>query len=144
MYGLDLFRGLLEGLSAFRSVAQVASIGGLSFLTWAAAIGSFYILAKGFNLELSLVQTSLVFIVVMFGVAFPSAPGFIGTFHGFCVAGLTMLAGIEQTLAAAYASVLHGSQWLAVNMVGIGCLLLDRTLTWTSVANMARQEKEQM
>jgi len=144
MHGLDLFRQLLEGLCAFRGVAQVAAVGGLSFLIWGTAIASFYMLGEGFGLGLSVVQTSLVFIIVLFGVAIPSAPGFIGTFHGFCVAGLTMLAGIEQTLAAAYATLLHGSQWFAVNVVGIGCLISDRSLTWSGMANMARREREQM
>jgi uncharacterized membrane protein YbhN (UPF0104 family) len=84
-------------------------------------------------------QTTLVFLVVLLGVAIPSAPGFVGTFHGFCVAGLAMVAGTEPTLAAAYATLLHGSHWLAINTVGIGCLLADRSVTWTGMTGLIRQ-----
>jgi len=137
--GLELLRRFLEGLCVFRNVAQAAVVAGLSLAVWAAAIASFHVLAKGFGLGLTLLQTALVFVIVLFGIAVPSAPGFVGTFHGFCVAALGMVAGIEPTQAAAYATLLHGSQWVAINTVGIGCLLADRSLTWAGVIRLARE-----
>jgi len=137
--GLELFHRFLDGLCVFRSGAQVAVVAGLSLVVWAAAIACFQVLAEGFGLGLTPVQTALVFVIVLFGVAIPSAPGFVGTFHGFCVAGLGMVAGIDPTQAAAYATLLHGSQWVAINTVGIGCLLADRSLTWAGVISLARR-----
>ncbi len=134
---LDL-RGFVEGLSVLRGVVQVASVIGLSFLVWAAAIASFQILAEGFNLGLTPVQTALVFVIVLFGMAIPSAPGYVGTFHGFCVAGLAMVAGTEPTLAAAYSTLLHGSQWLAVTVIGLGCLLANRSVTLSGVLSLTK------
>lgn len=138
-HGLELLRRFLEGLCVFRSGAQVAVVVGLSFFIWAAAIACFHILAEGFALGLTPLQTALVFVIVLFGVAIPSAPGFVGTFHGFCVAGLGIVAGIDPTPAAAYATLLHASQWVAVNAIGVGCLLADRTLTWAGVISLTRE-----
>lgn len=135
--GLELLLRFVEGLCVFKSGAQVAMVAGLSLFIWAVAIASFHVLAEGFALGLRPLQTALVFVIVLFGVAVPSAPGFVGTFHGFCVAGLGMVAGIEPTQAAAYATLLHGSQWLAVNAIGVGCLLLDRSLTWSGLLGFA-------
>lgn len=137
--GVELLRRFVEGLRVFRSGAQVAMVAGLSLLIWAVAIVSFHVLAEGFALGMTPLQTALVFVIVLFGVAIPSAPGFVGTFHGFCVAGLGMVAGIEPTQAAAYATLLHGSQWVAINVVGLGYLVSDRSVTWAGMMSATRQ-----
>lgn len=136
--GFEVLRRFLEGLCILRSGWQWAAAIALSVLIWITAIASFQVLADGFGLGLTPVQTTLVFIIVLFGVAVPSAPGFVGTFHGFCVAGLALVAGIESTPAAAYATLLHGSQWLATVAIGLGCLLADRSLTWSGLTGWDR------
>jgi hypothetical protein len=136
---LELIKRFLEGLCVLRSGLHAMAVAGLSLLVWVVAIASFHVMARGFQLGLTPVQTTLVFVVVLFGMAIPSAPGFVGTFHGFCVAGLAMVAGTEPTPAAAYATLLHGSHWLSINAVGLGCLLADRSLTWNGLSGMIRQ-----
>ena len=136
---LELLLRFVEGLCVFKSGAQVAMTIGLSLFIWALAIASFHILADGFSLGLTPLETALVFVIVLFGVAVPSAPGFVGTFHGFCVAGLDMVAGIEPTQAAAYATLLHGTQWLAVNIAGLCFLVADRSLTWSGMMSITRR-----
>jgi uncharacterized membrane protein YbhN (UPF0104 family) len=130
---VNMLRGFLDGLAAVKEISQVALVAGLSLLIWGTSIASFQALAQGMGLGLTIVQMSLVFVIVLFGVAIPSAPGFVGTFHGFCVAGLTMVAGTEPTMAAAYATLLHGTQWLAVTLAGLAFLLMDRALIWSWV-----------
>jgi len=139
--GLKLLCRFFDGLSALRGSFRASTVAGLSFVIWGAVIASFYVLAEGFGLRLTLAQTTLVFLIVLFGVAVPSAPGFIGTFHGFCVAGLTMVAGTGTNQAAAYATLLHGSQWIAVNAVGAWFLWSDR-VSWAALAGMEEQEPQ--
>jgi len=139
MKALDGAERFVEGLAGLRGGVHPVTVAGLSFLVWMVAIASFYVLAQGFHLGLTPAQTTLVFVVVLFGVAMPSAPGFVGTFHGFCVAGLAMVAGTEPTLAVAYATLLHGSHWLAINAIGIGCLLADRSGTWSGMMRLVRE-----
>jgi uncharacterized protein (TIRG00374 family) len=125
--GLHKFLDGLYGVQGGRHGAALAS---LSLLTWAFSIASFQVMAEGLHLGLSLIQMSLVFVIVLFGVAIPSAPGFVGTFHGFCVAGLTLVAGTESTQAAAFATLIHGAQWLAVTGAGLLFLAADQSLGW--------------
>lgn len=141
--GLDLLERFMEGLRGLRGGFRIAIVAALSLLIWGVAIASFYTMAQGFHLALTPVQMTLVFLIVMFGVAIPSAPGFVGTFHGFCVAGLALVAGTEATQAAAYATLLHGSHWLAINAVGMGCLLADRSLTWAGMTRLMKQPDPQ-
>lgn len=138
--GIEMLRFFLEGLSVLRGrMGAVAWAVGLSFITWAFGIASLYLLAQGFELGLTIAQSTLVFVVVLFGIAVPSAPGFVGTFHGFCVAGLILVAGTDPTVAAAFATLLHGGQWLAINLVGVAFLTADRTISWSSLTRFARQ-----
>ncbi|MBM4135005.1 MAG: flippase-like domain-containing protein [Nitrospira sp.] len=139
--GLELLHRFLEGLCGLRSGWQWAVVSALSILVWVSAIASFQVLADGFALGLTSVQTTLVFLIVLFGVAIPSAPGFAGTFHGFCVAGLALVAGTEPTRAAAFATLLHGTQWLTTIAIGLGCLWADRSLTWSGMMGLARDER---
>jgi len=138
---LEQIRRFVEGLGELRGGGRTAAVVGLSLLVWIVAIASFHMMARGFQLGLTPVQTTLVFVVVLFGVAIPSAPGFVGTFHGFCVAGLTMVAGTGPNQAAAYATLLHGSQWLAVNAVGAWFLWSDR-VSWAALAGIEKQEPQ--
>ena len=137
-HGLRLLIRFIDGLCVFRDLRHVVMLAGLSLIIWGIAVASFHVLAEGFGLGLRPIQTALVFVIVLFGVAVPSAPGFVGTFHGFCVAGLGMVAEIEPTEAAAYATLLHGSQWIATNAVGLGFLVGDRALSWAAVVGVTR------
>jgi len=125
------------GLDAVRGGRQVATLAALSLLTWAIAIASFQMIAEGLALRVSPMQMSLVFVIVLFGVAIPSAPGFVGTFHGFCVAGLTLVVGMEPTPAATFATIVHGAQWLSVTVVGLLFLLVDRSLSWAELTHIS-------
>lgn len=140
-HGLDLIRRFLEGLCALRGGLHVTAVACLSFLVWGFTIAAFHVMAEGFHLGLTPAQTTLLFVIVLFGVAIPSAPGFVGTFHGFCVAGLAMVAGTEPTMAAAYATVLHGSHWLAINIIGLGYLVAEPAVTWADLTAALRLRK---
>lgn len=136
---LKILEQFLEGLRGLRGALQTLAVLALSLLIWAASIAAFLVLAEGFGLGLTAVQAALVFVVVLFGVALPSAPGFVGTFHGFCVAGLSMVATPDPSVAAAYATLLHGSQWLVINLLGLWCLAADQRITWPGLVREAHQ-----
>lgn len=134
--GMDGFEKFVQGLDGLRGGRQIATLAVLSLLIWAISIASFQMVAEGLSLQVSPIQMSLVFVIVLFGVAIPSAPGFVGTFHGFCVAGLTMVAGMEPTPAATFATLVHGTQWLAVTVAGFLFLFRDRSLTWSEFTHV--------
>lgn len=130
----------LDGLCVLQGGRQWLMVIVLSVLVWSLSIASFYAMGRGVALPLTVMQTTLVWVIVLFGVAIPSAPGFVGTFHGFCVAALALVAGADPTRAAVYATLLHGSHWLVINGVGLGCLLADRSVSWTGLLAMTRPD----
>jgi uncharacterized protein (TIRG00374 family) len=130
----------LDGLHGVQAGRHGAALTALSLLTWAVSIASFQVMAEALHLGLSWIQMSLVFVIVLFGVAIPSAPGFVGTFHGFCVAGLTLVAGTESTRAAAFATLIHGAQWLAVTGAGLLFLVADQSLEWRMLTRISQRK----
>lgn len=136
---VGLVHGFVEGLWVLRGIPHILGVVALSVGVWGASIASFQVLADGFGLGLTIPQMTLVFGIVAFGIAIPSAPGFIGTFHGFCVAGLTLVAGTDPTTALAYATVLHGSQWLTINVIGLWYLVILRSVAWPEVSHLFGQ-----
>ena len=54
-----------------------------------------------------------------FGVAIPSAPGFVGTFHAAAAFALGDVYGVEGARALAFAFGYHFSGWLPVTVIGL-------------------------
>jgi hypothetical protein len=144
LQGVDVAHRFVEGLVILRGVKVIAMLSGLSILIWGMAVVSFYILANGFPFSLSYGQSILVFVIVLFGIAIPSAPGFVGTFHGFCVAGLALVAEVDPTSAAAYATLLHGSHWLAITVLGMVYLMADRSMAWSDLAMVNKPARDRV
>lgn len=121
-------KSFVSGLNVFQGWAQFLIVIGLSLIIWLLGVASFFYLLESFSVHLSFLQVILVFVVVLFGIALPSAPGFIGTFHALCVAALSLVGVTDAALAAAYAIVLHGAQWMLVNLLGLYFLLREMQL----------------
>lgn len=73
---------------------------------WLANALWFYLLFLAFGLSLPVQAAFIVMIVVIIGIAIPSAPGFIGNWHFACLAGLTIF-GVQKEQALSYALVSH-------------------------------------
>ena len=70
-------------------------------------------------------------IVLIFGVSIPSAPGYIGTFHWACAAGLAFF-GIEPNLAKTFSIILWLAYFIPITLLGI-ILLWQEGLSLRSI-----------
>jgi uncharacterized membrane protein YbhN (UPF0104 family) len=109
----------LRGLNVFHGWFQCSTVMALSIVIWLFGATSFFYLAVSFSLRLGFTDATLVFLIVILGITLPSTPGFVGTFHGFCVAALALVGVKNPTTAMAYATVVHGTGWLSVNILGL-------------------------
>lgn len=126
-------RGFASGLDVFQSWTQVLVVIGLSLGIWLSGVASFFYLLQSFSIHLHFLQLTLVFVIVTFGIALPSAPGYIGTFHAFAVAALSLVGVTDASLAAAFAAVAHGIEWIIVNVIGAYFLFRDGRHAWNSL-----------
>jgi len=78
----------------------------LSILIWVIDAVALYILFFAFDIELPLSAAFVIMVIIIMGIAIPTAPGFVGNWHFFCVLGLGLF-GIDKNEALVYAIVLH-------------------------------------
>ncbi len=126
----------VSGLAVFQAWKDILVVTAYSLFLWLTLSFTLYLLFLGFRFPLSFWAAVFLEVLLVFGVALPSAPGYVGTFHWVCAAGLILL-GMEANPAKSYAMVL----WLVsfIPITGLGLFLLWRQgLSLTSLKKNQR------
>jgi uncharacterized membrane protein YbhN (UPF0104 family) len=84
-----------------------------------------YLLFLAFSLTLPVAAAFVVMIILIIGIAIPTAPGFIGNWHYFCILGLGLF-GIPKTDALSFAIVYHALSMGIVIVLGLIFLPFNR------------------
>lgn len=97
---------LIDGLGIMASVRQALLIFACSIVLWTLFAGLTFLFLKAFAIEVPFLVAITIQVFLCLGVALPSAPGFIGTFHA---AGRYSLAlfGVAAVPAVSFATVYH-------------------------------------
>lgn len=112
---LDAF---ILGLAMLRNPRDLVLTGLYSFLVWGVTLLLLYFLFIPFQIKLSLFSALFLMVAIVFGIAIPSAPGFIGTFHWVCAAALIFL-GVEENRAKSYAVILWFISFIPITSLGL-------------------------
>ncbi len=101
-----VFQRLVDGFSTMASFKRAAIIFAYSVLLWTLFSVMTYIFLLAFAIEVPFLVAVTIQVLLAMGVALPSAPGFVGTFHA---AGRYALAlfGIQAIVAVSFATVYH-------------------------------------
>lgn len=123
---------LLDGFGIMASFRQAAIVFTCSVLIWGLFSVMTYLFLLAFSIDAPFLVAVTIQVFICFGVALPSAPGFVGTFHA---AGRYALAlfGINPVVAVSLATVYHLFSILICLGLGIvsyftGELSFDRKL----------------
>ena len=119
-----IFQRLVDGFGIMASFKQALIIFSYSLTIWVLFSTMTYLFLQAFSINSPFLVAVTIQVFICFGVALPSAPGFIGTFHA---AGRYALAlfGIQAISAIAFATVYHLFSLVM-------CLLLGLISYWTS------------
>ena len=98
-----------------------------SILYWGANGLSFYVLASGMGIELTILGAFATTGLIAVAITLPNSPGLVAQFHGAVLLGMSLFMPLpndsdEKALVLAFAFVLHGIQ--VIWYVGIGILSL--------------------
>lgn len=121
-----VIRRFFEGLHVFASPRQFAQVVVLSLAFWGTAVFSYYYVGQALRLTHLPGEYVVVLFATAFGAFIPAAPGSVGTFHGFARLGLFLMAEPSAEAALAFATMLHGIEWLTTNLFGLYFLGRDR------------------
>lgn len=102
-----------EGFSVFRSPRLFLLTILLTVVIWLVDVLAIYVMFLAFGLDLPAAAAVVVMIVLIVGIAIPTAPGFVGNWHFFCILALGVF-GIPKTEALSFAIIYH---FLSIGML---------------------------
>lgn len=127
-----------SGFDLLKSPKKVGLCLGLSFLVWAVAGVSYYVMALGCpGIGLSFFEIYATMVILCFFISLPSAPGFWGLWEAGGVFGL-MIFGVSAKEAAGFTVVNHVFQMVPVIIVG----LISAIITGVSLVRVAYESVE--
>lgn len=112
-----IFRRLVDGLGIMASFRQALLIFVYSVLLWTVFSFLTYLFLLAFSIDAPFLVAVTIQVFICFGVALPSAPGFIGTFHAACRYALALF-GIQAVVAVSFATVYHLFSLLSCLLLG--------------------------
>jgi uncharacterized protein (TIRG00374 family) len=129
-----LVRQLIDGFKVFSNFKLLLQVILLSVLVWLINAAAIYILFHAFALQLPFTTATVVMIILLIGIAIPTAPGFIGNWHYACILGLTLF-GVPKSEALTFAIIYH---FLSIGIViALGIIFLP--FNKFSIADMKKE-----
>jgi glycosyltransferase 2 family protein len=119
-----MFLRLIDGFGIMASFSQAAIMFLCSVALWGLFSCLTYLFLLAFSIEAPFLVAVTIQVFLCLGVALPSAPGFIGTFHAAGRYALTLF-GIKSVVAVSFATVYHLFSLVI-------CLVLGLVSYWTS------------
>jgi len=114
---LRILDGVRAGFVALRSPALLAAVALWSGIVWGVNALSFGLLLPAFGIEGSVSMMLVLQAAIVFGVALPSTPGYIGAFEAAIVLTLGLY-GVPQDTAFAYAITYHVTTFIPITLLG--------------------------
>ncbi|MEM9953777.1 MAG: lysylphosphatidylglycerol synthase transmembrane domain-containing protein [Chloroflexota bacterium] len=137
---LDLSESILIGFGSLRSPLHLIGAVVTSYSTWAIEAGVYWIVMQAFDLQLSYPVALLVVGTVNLAGLIPASPGQVGIYE-FFVSSVLIAVGIGETMALAYAVVVHIVIWLPITLVGF-FFLIQYGLGWSAISNANALNKD--
>ncbi|MDA8124528.1 MAG: lysylphosphatidylglycerol synthase transmembrane domain-containing protein [Deltaproteobacteria bacterium] len=103
---LRLIRHFLEGFRIMVDPRRLIATLALSIVIWLVDVYAIQMMLAAFDFQLPLAAPFVVMLILVVGIAIPTAPGFIGNWHYFCILALGLYS-VPKTDALSFAIVYH-------------------------------------
>jgi len=120
-----LLHHFIDGIAILSEGKMIFYVILLSLLIWFVDVLAIYFLFLSFGFHLPATASFVLMAILVIGITLPTAPGFIGNFHYFCILGLSLF-GISKANALSYAIVLHVLSIGLIVVLGLGFLPFNR------------------
>jgi len=122
---IPILLNLIKGLQSLKNWRDLSNVILLSLISWFAAGVLFYAFLPVFHItHLPLWSGMVILVFISFGVALPSSPGYIGTYHYFAMLSLELF-GIDRETALGFSITTHLLQTLFFVGTGLICLFFE-------------------
>jgi uncharacterized protein (TIRG00374 family) len=130
----ELIHHFIDGFQVITNIKMLLYLFFLSAVIWLVDVAAIYILLFSFGFDLPILASFIVMIVLIAGIAIPTAPGFIGNWHYACILGLSLF-GVAKPEAFSFAVVYHFLSISIVVVLGVIFLPFNKF----SVSEMKQQ-----
>ena len=122
---VGMIHNLIDGFKIISDTRSICYVALLSIVIWVINAVVMYVFFFAFGFDLPFAAALVLLIIIILGIAVPTAPGFVGNWHFFCILGLGLF-GIHKADALAYAIVLHFLSIGTIVLLGIIFLPFNR------------------
>ena len=130
----ELIHHFIDGFQVITNIKSLLYLFFLSALVWLLDVLAIYILFLAFGFTLPVIASFVVMIILIVGIAIPTAPGYIGNWHLACVLGLSFF-GLAEAEALSFAVVYHFLSIALVVVLGVIFLPFNKF----SISDMKKQ-----
>jgi glycosyltransferase 2 family protein len=130
----EMIHRFIDGFQIIVNIKLLIYLFLLSALIWLLDVLAIYVLLEAFGFALPVMASFVVMIILIVGIAIPTAPGFIGSWHFSCILALGLF-GIAKPEALSFAVVYHFLSMVIVVVLGVTFLPFNKF----SVSDMKKQ-----
>lgn len=124
----------IDGFQVITDVNSLLYLLLLSAVVWLVDVAAIYTLLLAFGFHLPVLAAFVVMVILIAGIAIPTAPGFIGNWHYACILGLSLF-GIAKPEGFSFALVYHFLSMIVVIILGAIFLPFNKL----SISDMTKQ-----
>ena len=129
-----LIHHFIDGFEVIKNAKMLLYLFFLSAIVWIVDVAAIYVLLLAFGFDLPVMAAFVVMVILIAGIAIPTAPGFIGNWHGACILGLKLF-GVAKPESAPFAIVYHFLAIAVVVILGVIFLPFNKF----SISDMKKQ-----
>jgi len=116
---------LIDGFKIITDIKMLFYLFFLSAFIWFIDVLAIYMLFLAFGFNLPVLASIVLMIILIAGIAMPTAPGYIGNWHFACILGLSLF-GVAKPEALSFALVYHFLSIIFIIVLGIIFLPLNK------------------
>lgn len=130
----DIIHRFIDGFQIITDIRLLFYLFFLSALVWLVDVFAIYVLLEAFSFKLPVIASFVVMVILIVGIAVPTAPGYIGSWHYSCILALGLF-GIAKPEALSFAVVYHFLSMIIVVILGVAFLPFNKF----SISDMKKQ-----
>lgn len=124
----------IDGLQIITNINLFIYLFFLSAVIWLVDVLAIYLLLLSFGFNLPVAAPFVLMIILIAGIAIPTAPGFIGNWHYACVLGLSLF-GLAKADALSFAVIYHFLSMVVLLVLGLAFLPFNKF----TISDMTKQ-----
>lgn len=122
---LQMFNWFTEGLGVIKNRRDMIRFVLASFLIWILEGFMIFLFIRSLNIDAPIISGYFVMIMVAFGIALPSAPGYLGIYQFMCMKALAIW-GVNESVALSFSLVMQFATYIPMNLIGLGFLMSSK------------------